>query len=152
MSKIDNIFSIKCESWKKLLINFCFGDFLLIKYTVNYASVFLNILSFETKVFSSEISIAGEKSVLINSGCNMLKVFGIYVSFVSGYPNNITKKLIYSMVGFSLLFLANVFRISIFAIVTAYIPGFWSFIHNYSTYIIFYPVIFGLWLLLIKKS
>ena len=127
-------------------------DFLLIKYAVKYASTILNIFNFETEVIINEISIIGEESVIINSGCNILKVFGIYISFVLGYPNYITKKIIYSLTGFLLLFLLNVIRISIFTVVIAYIPEYWSIIHKYSTFIIFYPIILGLWLLLIKKS
>ena len=158
LSLIEKFFLISVItylSWS-LLYNFIFldseFDLLLIKNAVKYASIFLNIFNFETEVFLGEISIVGEKSVLINSGCNILKVFGIYVSFVLGYPNDITKKLIYSVIGFSLLFLVNVFRISIFTIVTAYIPEYWSIIHKHSTFIIFYPLILSLWLLLIKKS
>ena len=127
-------------------------DLLLIKYAVKYASTVLNTFNFKNEFFLNEICIINEKSVLINSGCNILKVFGIYVSFVIGYPNYITKKLIYSLIGFSLLFLMNVLRISIFTLVTAYTPEYWSIIHKYSTFIIFYPLILSLWLLLIKKS
>ena len=137
-------------SYNFILLDSVF-DLLLIKYAVKCASIVLNTFNFETEVFFNEISIVGEKSILINSGCNILKVFGIYVSFVLGYPNNILKKLKYSLIGFLLLFLMNVFRISIFTLVTAYMPEFWSMIHKYSTFIIFYPVILYLWLLLIKK-
>ena len=157
LSLVEKFFSISLFtflSWS-LLYNFILldslFDLLLIKYAVKYASTVLNIFNFETKIFLNEISIAGKKSVLINSGCNILKVFGIYVSFVLGYPNYITKKIIYSLIGFSLLFLMNVIRISIFTLVTAYSPEFWSIIHKYSTFIIFYPVILYLWLLLIRK-
>lgn len=138
-------------SYNFILLDSVF-DSLLIRYAVKCASIVLNIFNFETKVFSNEISIVGEKSILINSGCNILKVFGIYVSFVLGYPNHILKKLKYSLIGFSLLFLMNVFRISIFTIVIAYIPEYWSIIHKHSTFIIFYPLILYLWFLLIKKS
>ena len=137
-------------SYNFILLDSVF-DLLLIKYAVEYASTVLNIFNFETKIFFFFFSIAGEKSVLINSGCNILKVFGIYASFVLGYPNHILKKLKYSLIGFLLLFLLNVFRISIFTLVTAYIPEFWPIIHKYSTFIIFYPIILYLWLLLIKK-
>ena len=157
LSLIEKFFSISVAtylSWS-LFYNFILldsvFDLILIKYAVKYASTVLNTFNFETEVFLNEISIFGKKSVLINSGCNILKVFGIYVSFVLGYPNHILKKLKYSLIGFLLLFLMNVFRISIFSLVAAYIPEFWSIIHKYSTFIIFYPVILYLWMLLIKK-
>ena len=157
LTLIEKFFSISVItylSWN-LFYNFILFDsvfdLLLIKYAVEYASTVLNIFNFETEVFFNEISIVGEKSILINSGCNILKVFGIYVSFVLGYPNHILKKLKYSLIGFILLFLMNIFRISIFSLVTAYFPEFWSITHKYSTFIIFYPVILYLWLLLIKK-
>ena len=137
-------------SYNFILLDSVF-DLLMIKYAVKCASIVLNTFNFETEVFFNEISIVGEKSILINSGCNILKVFGIYVSFVLGYPNHILKKLKYSLIGFILLFLMNIFRISIFSLVTAYFPEFWSITHKYSTFIIFYPVILYLWLLLIKK-
>ena len=158
LSLIEKFFSISVVtflSWN-LLYNFVLlgsvFDLLLIQYAIKYAALTLNFFNFETSFFFNEISIVGEKGVLINSGCNILKVFGIYLSFVFGYPNYITKKLIYSLIGFSLLFIMNVLRISIFAIVTAYMPLYWPIIHKYSTFIIFYPLIFSLWLLLIRKS
>ena len=158
LSLIEKFFLISIitySSWS-LFYNFILMDsvfdVLLIKYAVKYASTVLNIFNFETEVLLNEISLVGEKSVLINSGCNILKVFGIYVSFVLGYPNFITKKFFYSFIGFSLLFLMNVFRISIFTLATAYTPEYWVIIHKYSSFIIFYPLIFSLWLLLIKKS
>tara|TARA_Y100001958_G_C20879234_1_gene310183 strand:+ start:44 stop:556 length:513 start_codon:yes stop_codon:yes gene_type:complete len=158
LSIIEKFFSISIVtflSWS-LLYNFILldslFDLLLIEYAVKYASIVLNIFDFETEVFFNEISIVERKSVLINSACNILNVFGIYISFVFGYPNYITKKLIFSLIGFSLLFSLNVIRISIFAIVSAFMPEFWLIIHKYSSYIIFYPVILGLWLLIIKKS
>ena len=158
LSSIEKFFSksiVTFLSWN-LLYNFILldsvFDLILIKHAIKYASMVLDIFNFKTVVFLNEISIVGEKGVLINSGCNILKVFGIYISFVFGYPNLFAKKAIYSLIGFALLFLMNVLRISIFAFVTAYIPEFWPIIHKYSTFIIFYPIILGLWLLLIKKS
>ena len=158
LSLIEKFFSISVAtylSWS-LFYNFILldsvFDLILIKYAVKYASTVLNVFNFETEVFLNEISIVGKKSILINSGCNILKVFGLYVSFVLGYPNHIIKKLIYSLVGFLLLFLMNVFRISVFTIVTAYMPEYWSMTHKYSTFIIFYPIILGLWSSLIKKA
>ena len=158
LSLIEKFFSISVAtylSWSLfynfILIDSVF-DLILIKYAVIYASTVLNIFNFETEVFLNEISIFGKESVLINSGCNILKVFGIYVSFVFGYPNYIIKKLIYSLIGFLLLFFMNVFRISIFTLVIAYTPEFWPMTHKYSTFIIFYPLILSMWLLLIKKS
>ena len=140
LSLIEKFFSISVAtylSWS-LFYNFILldsvFDLILIKYAVIYASTVLNIFNFETEVFLNEISIFGKESVLINSGCNILKVFGIYVSFVFG------------------LFFMNVFRISIFTLVIAYTPEFWPMTHKYSTFIIFYPLILSLWLLLIKKS
>jgi len=158
LSLIEKFFSISVVtflSWS-LFYNFILldspVDLLLIRYAVKCASAVLNLFNFETDVFFNQISIIGEKGILINNGCNILKVFGFYISFVFGYPNSITKKLIYSLIGFSLLFLMNVFRISIFTLITAYTPEYWPIIHKYSTFIIFYPIIFSLWSSLIKKS
>ena len=82
LSLVEKFFSISIFtflSWS-LLYNFILldslFDLLLIKYAVKYASTVLNIFNFETKIFLNEISIAGKKSVLINSGCNILKVLG----------------------------------------------------------------------------
>ena len=64
------------SSYNFILLDSVF-DLLLIKYAVKCASIVLNTFNFETEVFLNEISIVGEKSVLINSGCNILEVFGI---------------------------------------------------------------------------
>ena len=95
---MKNFFLISVFSYSlwSLSYNFILSDsvfdLFLIKYAVNCASIALNTFNFETEVFFNEISIVGEKSILINSGCNILKVFGIYVSFVFRLSESYFKK------------------------------------------------------------
>ena len=158
LSLIEKFFSISITTFLSWNIIYSFLlldssiDSWMISYAVNCSSILLDVFNIQTEVIFNEISVIGEKSVLINSGCNILKVFGFYISFIFGYPSSLRKKVTYTIIGFILLFLMNIFRISIFVLVTAHVPEFWYLVHKYSTFAIFYPVIIVLWLLLVKKT
>ena len=157
LSLIEKFFSISIVtflSWKALY-NFLLIDskidLWMILNVVKSSSHFLNFFNFTTNVNLYEISIPGKKGVLLDSGCNILKIFGIYISFIIGYPSSLRKKGLYCILGLLLLFIINTFRISSFVLVTAYYPDIWFFFHKYSSFIFFYPFIFITWVSFIKK-
>ena len=127
-------------------------DLWTIIHSVESSYLLLKILNVQTEVVLNEISIIGEKGVLINSDCNIFRLFGFYISFVFAYPNRLKIKLTYVAFGFILLFLTNVIRISSFVIVIAYLPEIWEVFHKYSSFLFFYPVVFSLWFIILKKS
>ena len=127
-------------------------DLWTIIHSVESSYLLLKILNVQTEVVLNEISIIGEKGVLINSDCNIFRLFGFYISFVFAYPNRLKIKLTYVAFGFILLFLTNVIRISSFVIVIAYLPDICEVFQKYSNFLFFDRVVFSLWFIIIKKS
>ena len=68
------------------------------------------------------------------------------MGFILAYPGGpLQKRMIFLASGILLLFIANVFRIIIFALSIYYVPTFWEQVHTYSSYFIFYPIVLTLW-------
>ena len=156
LSKLEIFFLISIITfllWRSLHDFVLIGskiDLWMILNCVNSSSSFLNFFNVQTNVYLNEISIVGKKGVFVDSGCNILKIFGFYISFIFGYPSFFKKKIFYTIIGFCLLFIINIVRIASFVLVTAYFPEIWDIFHKYSSFIFFYPIIFGLWALIIK--
>ena len=157
LSLVEKFFStsiVTFLSWKALY-NFLLIDskidLWMILNVVKSSSYLLNIFNFTTNVALNEISISGEKGILVEHGCNILKIFGIYISFIIGYPNSLRKKGLYCIIGLILLFIINIFRIASFTLIIAYYPEMWAFSHKYSSFIFFYPFIFVMWGSIIRK-
>ncbi|MBN4080998.1 archaeosortase/exosortase family protein [Caldithrix abyssi] len=123
-------------------------DALLSYSGVSLAGGFLNIFGWEIFSESRVLAVTGSNGVEIQNGCNGLELIGLYMGFIIAYPGGpIQKRLMFLAGGIGLLFLANVFRIMIFALSIYYVPDWWDPIHSYSTYFIFYPIVLSLWYL-----
>ena len=91
----------------------------------------------------------------VNLAGGILNIFGwdIYsesrvlaITGTNSYPGGtILKRVMFLSGGIILLFVANVFRIMLFALSIYYVPTFWEQVHTYSSYFIFYPIVLTLW-------
>ena len=70
---------------------------------------------------------------------------------IIAYPGSAKRRVLFIAGGITLLFISNVFRIIIFTLWRAYVPYF-DIAHQYSGYILFYPIVLGLWYLWIKQT
>ena len=113
---------------------------------VNLAGGILNIFGWDIYSEARVLAITGTNGVEIQNGCNGLELIGLYMGFIIAFPGGpIQKRMIFLAGGILLLFVANVFRIMIFALSIYYIPTFWEQVHTYSSYFIFYPIVLTLW-------
>jgi exosortase/archaeosortase family protein len=113
---------------------------------VNLAGGILNIFGWDIYSEARVLAITGTNGVEIQNGCNGLELIGLYMGFIIAFPRGpIQKRLIFLAGGILLLFVANVFRIMIFALSIYYVPTFWEQVHTYSSYFIFYPIVLTLW-------
>jgi|TARA_B110000914_G_scaffold83786_1_gene73822 exosortase/archaeosortase family protein len=113
---------------------------------VNLAGGILNIFGWDIYSEARVLAITGTNGVEIQNGCNGLELIGLYMGFIIAFPGGpIQKRLIFLAGGILLLFVANVFRIMIFALSIYYVPTFWEQVHTYSSYFIFYPIVLTLW-------
>ncbi len=113
---------------------------------VNLAGGILNIFGWDIYSESRVLAITGTNGVEIQNGCNGLELIGLYMGFILSYPGGtILKRVMFLSGGIILLFVANVFRIMLFALSIYYVPTFWEQVHIYSSYFIFYPIVLTLW-------
>ena len=113
---------------------------------VNLAGGILNIFGWDIYSEARVLAITGTNGVEIQNGCNGLRLIGLYMGFIIAFPGGpIQKRMIFLAGGILLLFVANVFRIMIFALSIYYVPTFWEQVHTYSAYFIFYPIVLTLW-------
>lgn len=113
---------------------------------VNIAGGILNIFGWDIYSEARVLAITGTNGVEIQNGCNDLELIGLYMGFIIAFPGGpIQKRIIFLAGGVLLLFVANVFRIMIFALSLYYVPTFWEQVHTYSSYFIFYPIVLILW-------
>ena len=120
---------------------------LLVKLSANTLSTF----GWDMVAFDRFISVSGLQGLEIVCGCSGLDLFGLYIGFIIAYPGSVKRRVIFIAGGITLLFISNVFRIIIFTLWRAYVPYF-DIAHQYSGYILFYPIVLGLWYLWIKQT
>ena len=114
---------------------------------VRLADGTLSILGWEMESTGRVIAIFGTRGVEIQNGCNGLHILGLYAGFIIAYPGPMRKRLLFLASGILLLYIANVFRIAVFALSIAYLPDYWAVVHGYSSYVFFYSLVLSLWYL-----
>ena len=119
---------------------------------VRLAAGALSTLGWEVESVGRIVAILGTSGVEIQNGCNGVNLLGLYAGFIIAYPGPIRKRLLLLAGGLLLLYFANVFRISLFALSNVYLPEHWEKVHTYSSYVIFYPLVLGLWYIWIVIS
>ncbi|MDP6340098.1 MAG: archaeosortase/exosortase family protein [Candidatus Marinimicrobia bacterium] len=115
---------------------------------VNLAGGLLNLMGWDIYSEARVLAVTGSNGVEIQNGCNGLELIGLYMGFIIVYPGGpLQKRIMFLAGGIGLLFIANVFRIMVFALSIYYIPVWWEQVHTYSSYFIFYPIVLTLWYL-----
>ena len=119
---------------------------------VKLAAAGLSFVGWEIETAGRFIACAGNRGVEIQNGCNGMDLLGLYAGFIIAYPGPMRKRLFLLAGGLLLLYFANVFRIAVFALSNVYFPEYWDKIHTYNSYVIFYPLVLGLWYIWIVIS
>ena len=127
-------------------------DTLLSLSGVRLAAGALSTLGWEVESGGRIVAILGTNGVEIQNGCNGVDLLGLYAGFIIAYPGPMRKRLLLLACGLLLLYFANIFRIAAFALSRVYFPEHWDKIHIYSSYVIFYPLVLGLWYIWIVIS
>ena len=119
---------------------------------VSIAAGALSFLGWDIETSARFVCILGNRGIEVQNGCNGLDLLGLYAGFIIAYPGSITKRIYFIGGGLFLLFIANVFRISTFVLTNYYVPQYMDLYHEYSSFIIFYPIVLSLWYLWIESS
>ncbi len=115
--------------------------------SVKLAAAGLSFSGWEIETAGRFIACVGNRGVEIINGCNGMDLLGLYAGFIIAYPGDLKKRIAFLAGGIGLLFFANVLRIAFFALSNLYYPQYWDSVHNYSSYVFFYPIVLTLWYL-----
>lgn len=105
-----------------------------------------NITQYGTVVY-----IDGVASVSIGHQCNGLELAALYIGFLLCFPSNFKKILIYSIVGFLAIYILNVIRCAVLAVMYINHNDLTDFAHHYAFKLVIYAVVFYGWVLYTKK-
>ena len=105
----------------------------------------LALTSFDVINIGNIVAISGSYGVEVIHACSGLDLIGLYISYIISYPGENKIRGIFLISGIIAISVFNIFRLSLLVISDHILPLYWNDIHSYSTYIIFYPLIFGLW-------
>lgn len=97
------------------------------------------------------VYIDGTASVSIGHQCNGLELTALYVGFLLCFPSNIKKLLIYGIAGFVAIYLLNVIRCAVLAVMYINHNDLTDFAHHYAFKLVIYAVVFYGWVLYTKK-
>ncbi len=99
----------------------------------------------------TSIIINGVKSVNIAPECNGLELIVLYVGFILCLPSNWKKMLAYILIGSVVIYLLNLVRTALLAVMYYQSHSMTEFAHHYAFKIIIYAVVFVGWLLYVRK-
>lgn len=100
----------------------------------------------------SSIIINGVKSVNIAPECNGLELIVLYIGFILCIPSNWKKMLGFAVVGTLVIYLLNLVRTALLAVMYYQSHSMTQFAHHYAFKIVIYAVVFAGWLLYVRKK
>lgn len=100
----------------------------------------------------TSIIINGVRSVNIAPECNGLELIVLYVGFILCLPSSWKKMLAYIFIGSAVIYLLNLVRTALLAVMYYQSHSMTEFAHHYAFKIIIYAVVFVGWLLYVRKG
>jgi exosortase/archaeosortase family protein len=97
------------------------------------------------------VFIDGIASVSIGHQCNGLELNALFVGFMLCFPSSFKKILIYTLAGFVAIYLLNVIRCAVLAVMYINHNDLTDFAHHYAFKLVIYAVVFYGWVLYSKK-
>jgi len=105
----------------------------------------LALLGFDTFIQGRSTGLAGSPGVRVVNGCNGLSTIGLFLGFVVAFPGRWTRRLLFLPAGIAVIYLSNVFRVSLLAATQKEWPAAFDFVHGLGAPAFFYLIVFGLW-------
>ncbi len=94
-----------------------------------------------------------DKKILgIADPCNGLELYILYIAFLLCFPSKLITLLIYSMVGFAIIYIANILRCYFIALMNMERYNLIDVAHHYVFKLIMYAVIFSLWMFYLRTN
>ncbi|MEJ0030753.1 MAG: exosortase family protein XrtF [Bacteroidota bacterium] len=93
----------------------------------------------------------GRAVVNVYEGCNGLNVMFVFLSFVIAYTGTLWKTAWFCVVGLVLIYIFNLFRVSLLYFIAEYYPNNLYFFHKYLFTGVLYGIVFVLWYFWVRK-
>lgn len=97
------------------------------------------------------IILDGENAVSIARQCNGLELIVLYLGFIICLPSNPKKMILFSVVGLAVIYILNIIRSALLAVMYLQDHSLTDFAHHYVFKLIIYAVVFLGWVLYMKK-
>ncbi len=123
----------------------------LTRYLLILSNYFLNFLGFDSYFFGKTIRITGAGGVFLDRGCLGRNLMALFAGFIIAYPGYIKKKLWYIPLGFGIITMINVFRISALAYIMLCCPEHIDINHHVIFKYTVYACIFLMWYIWIQR-
>lgn len=101
--------------------------------------------------FMDTLYMDGRKIVGVADPCNALELYTLYLGFLIAYPSSVKRKLLFSLAGIVIIYMANILRLAALASINIHRMVAVDIAHHYVFKIMVYALIFGLWVLFTKK-
>jgi len=121
-----------------VIYNICF-------FLASATYLILSLTPFDVINIGNIVAISGSSGVEIIQTCSGLAPIGLYSCFVISYPGTNKKRILFLISGILAIILFNIVRLCLLVITEAFWNIHWDNVHSFSSYIFFYPLIFGLW-------
>ncbi|MDE3235361.1 MAG: hypothetical protein KGO81_05345 [Bacteroidota bacterium] len=93
----------------------------------------------------------GIKIVGVADPCNALELYVLYVGFLIAFPLTLSRGIQFGLLGIAVIFMANVLRLAALSILNLHHVAAAELAHHYVFKVVVYALIFGLWVLYLKK-
>ncbi len=110
----------------------------------------INMFGVPAELLGDQI-VVGERSFYFAYGCLGIRHLSLFAGFILFYFGRFWHKLVYVLLGFFILTLANISRATLIGIAVWFDPSWFQWVHEYGTMFILYSTIFLLWIVWSKK-
>lgn len=128
-------------------------DIWVIRYTLNASLLVLKLFGYQ--IFSGSdrlMGIDGTNGLWMGDNCDSIELCALFAGFILAFPGSWKKKLWYIPFGMIMIFLLNVFRVVLLAVMQKNLSYKWlTFNHTYTFTVIVYMFIFLLWFYWVSK-
>ena len=126
-------------------------DSMLILNLIFFADRILHIFNYEVFSSSTMIGITGTSGLIISPVCDGLDLFVLFSIFIVSFPGKAVHKLFFITTGILIIHVLNILRIVTLALIENHYPNALAFNHSYTFTLLMYLVIFGMWMVWVRK-
>jgi exosortase family protein XrtF len=122
-------------------------DLTVVELTIKHSKWILNLLGFRT--FTGAVRLIGidnTSGLWMGDPCNGIILFALFSSFIIAFPGPLKSKIWFIPSGIIIIYLANVLRVVLLAIIQLYVSrSTLEFHHTYTFTYMVYSLIFFMW-------